>query len=107
MEKRQNSADKPFVECRLETCDVQFQKRVHNQSFCSKECCRVFTNARILAQYHDKKNKVMKGRVCKKCPTVLSRYNEDEYCSVHQEQNHIEKLKNWGWEVNEYGERVI
>lgn len=100
--------DEIIAMCRLSTCTNTFVKKVHNQTFCSRECCRVFTNARILAQYHEKKNKVMKGRVCgdKSCNTLLSRYNDGEYCSVHEAKRQAEKLRGWGWEVNEDGEIV-
>jgi hypothetical protein len=91
--------------CRLEECHNFFLKKVHNQAFCCRECCRVYTNARILAAYHEKKNRTMTGRVCKKrgCKTILSRYNEGEYCSVHEQERHVAKLRGWGWECDEEG----
>jgi len=93
------------VECRLDTCENMFTKRVHNQSFCSRECCRIYTNARILAQYHEKKNKVMTGRICasKTCGVILSKYNPGDLCSIHEKKAHIEKLKSWGWNVDDDG----
>lgn len=84
-------------------CGTEFEKRVHNQRFCDKECCRVNTNRRILAQYHEKKNRSTEGRVCaeKGCTTLLSRYNDDIYCGSHQLRQHLDKLDRWGWEVDE------
>jgi hypothetical protein len=89
--------------CALEGCDNTFTKRVHNQRFCSNECCRVYTNARILEQYHEKKNRKLTGRTCKQkdCDTVLSRYNEGDKCATHEERDHRNKLRAWGWEIDE------
>jgi hypothetical protein len=94
-----------IVVCALEGCVETFEKRVHNQRFHSRECCRVYTNARILAAYHEKKQKVTTGRVCKSrtCDTLLSRYNDDDYCASCQQKQHRKKLKSWGWELTEYG----
>ena len=87
--------------CALDSCDEVFSPRVHNQRFHSRECTRVYTNARILAQYHQKKNRVLTGRKCKtrNCDTVLSRYNEEEICASCENKAHIKKLEDWGWEV--------
>lgn len=100
--------DSPWIECRLVSCFNLFQKRVHNQSFCGRECCRIYTNARILAAYHSKKNKVTTGRVCKSkdCTTLLSRYNEDEYCSSCQQKQYKSKMEGWGWQLDEFGQRI-
>lgn len=91
--------------CDREECDVEFVKAVHNQRFCSKECTRIFTNARILAAYHAKKNKEMRGRVCreKSCKTLLSRYNEDDYCALCARKNKETQLENWGWDLDTEG----
>lgn len=89
--------------CAREGCENEFTKRVHNQRFCSRECCRIHTNARILAQYHQKKKRVMTGRVCKtkSCDTLLSRYNDDEFCAKCQQVKFEEKLKGWGWDLDD------
>ena len=65
----------------------------------------MYTNARILAAYHEKKNRTMTGRVCKTraCKTILSRYNEDSHCASHQQEQQVEKLRGWGWECDEEG----
>ena len=99
----------PEIECALDGCSEVFYRRVHNQRFCSKECCRVYTNARILAAYHRKKNKKMTGRVCKQksCITQLSRYNQGEKCAVHEQKDYVNKLKGWGWDVDDEGNRRI
>lgn len=91
--------------CALEGCEETFLKRVHNQRFHSKECCRIYTNARILAAYHAKKNKKMTGRVCRQrgCSTRLSRYNEGEKCAIHEQRDYVEKLRKWGWQTDDEG----
>lgn len=92
--------------CALESCGKTFRKSVHNQRFCNRECTRIYTNARILAAYHEKKNKTMTGRICKKrgCGTVLSRYNDDDTCGPHQLEDYRSKLNKWGWKLDEEGE---
>lgn len=92
-----------MVECALDECDNEFLKRVHNQRFCSRECCRVYTNARILAAYHAKKNKVTTGRVCKSrgCATLLSRYNEGDHCASCEKKQVRKRMESWGWELND------
>lgn len=96
------------TKCALETCENTFMKRVHNQRFCCRECCRVYTNARILEQYHEKKNKKKTGRYCRKdgCDTVLSRYNEGDICATCERKEFKARLSNWGWEINADGEVV-
>lgn len=91
--------------CDREECGNVFVANVHNQRFCGRECTRVFTNARILAAYHEKKNKEMKGRVCrsKECKTLLSRYNEDDYCALCARSLKEEQLENWGWKLDAEG----
>jgi hypothetical protein len=90
-------------ECALESCGNIFTPRVHNQRFCQRECTRIFTNARILAQYHQRKNRVMTGRTCKSksCGTVLSRYNDDDLCASCENKAHRKKLTDWGWQLDE------
>jgi len=97
------------IECARDGCTEKFNPRVHNQRFHDKECCRIYTNARILAAYHSRKNKKMTGRICKQrgCGTCLSRYNPGELCSVHEQKAHVEKLEAWGWDVDSEGEYRI
>lgn len=80
--------------CAREECDVEFIPSVHNQRFCCKDCCKIHTNKRILAQYHERKNKKMKDRVCahKGCGTILSRYNPEKYCSLHEGRYHLQQM---------------
>ncbi len=94
--------------CRLDGCETEFEKKVHNQSFCGKEHCRIYTNARILAAYHSKKNKITTGRVCrsKDCNTLLSQYNPEDICSLCQQKQQVKKLEDWGWSIDQEGFRV-
>ena len=102
--EEENGAIEPRI-CALESCGKTFVPRVHNQRFCTRECTRIFTNARILAQYHMKKRRVMTGRVCKSkdCGTRLSRYNQGDSCASCENKEYLQKLKDWGWEVEEDG----
>jgi hypothetical protein len=90
--------------CALEGCGEVFFSKVHNQRFHSKECCRVYTNKRILEQYHQRRNKTLKNRICesKDCGTVLSVYNPNSLCGMHERQSQVSKLESWGWQVVEY-----
>lgn len=68
--------------CANPTCSRAFSPTRHNQKYCSKDCCKVVTNAKIMQQYYEKKDrKSGKKRVCKVCKeTTLSRYNEGSVC---------------------------
>lgn len=75
--------------CANPECNNEFERAAHNQKFCGEECLRVVTNKRIMKRYYEKKDlKKGKKRHCRSegCETVLSRYNEDHYCSVCQEK---------------------
>jgi hypothetical protein len=70
-----------IVSCSREDCDNDFAKTTHNMKFCSAECCRIQTNRKIMADYHE--NKAIrngKPRSCLSCSTSLSRYNPNKYC---------------------------
>src|SRR5437016_6024527 len=87
--------------CRLESCGKSFLAKVHNQSFHEKECCRIFTNARILKQYHEKRKQKLEGRVCKtkNCNTLLSIYNDTPFCALCDHKQNIERWESWGWRI--------
>jgi hypothetical protein len=69
--------------CAYAECGQEFQAKTHNQRYCSDDCCRKATNARLMQQYYEKKAR-LKGhiRVCASpdCGTVLSRYNNSKVC---------------------------
>lgn len=68
--------------CANPECETLFAPTRHNQKYCSKECCKVVTNAKIMQQYYEKKDrKSGKKRLCTNCKeTPLSRYNEGTIC---------------------------
>lgn len=69
--------------CALESCNNTGIKTTHNQKYCSNVCCKIQTNANIIADYHEKVAiKKGKKRLCKKCKkSVLSRYNTEGQCA--------------------------
>lgn len=71
--------------CANSECGKKFEKRTHNMRYCSDECCRRATNARLMEQYYDKKAR-RKGAVreCERegCNTKLSRYNDSKVCEA-------------------------
>lgn len=68
--------------CANQDCAKEFNPTRHNQKYCSKDCCKLVTNAKIMQQYYEKKDrKAGKKRLCKQCKlTPLSRYNEGNVC---------------------------
>lgn len=69
--------------CANDLCMIAFDPSRHNQKYCSKDCCKVVTNSKIMAQYYEEKDrKSGKLRTCKTCKTArLSRYNQGSVCS--------------------------
>lgn len=90
-----------MIECAYAECDIKFTPKTHNQRYCSDDCCRKATNARLMEQYYEKKDR-LKGRirVCANthCGTVLSRYNEGKTClkceAAQKQQKRMELLDN-------------
>lgn len=71
--------------CSNNGCEEGFEPKTHNQKYCSDECCREATNAKIKQKYYDKKERLAgKKRICKNrgCQTILSRYNQENTCEV-------------------------
>jgi hypothetical protein len=71
--------------CAYEDCqgEKKFEPKTHNQKYCSDECCRIATNAKLKQAYYDKKARLAgKQRICKTkgCSVILSRYNETNVC---------------------------
>lgn len=69
--------------CANEICMMSFEPSRHNQKYCSKECCKVVTNSKIMQQYYEEKDrKSGKPRTCKRCRVSrLSRYNQTNICA--------------------------
>lgn len=73
-------------------CGNQFAFKTHNQKYCSKECCRLATNKKIMAKYYSKKERLAGAvRLCDDCGSQLSRYNSDAICSFCQEKRRKNK----------------
>lgn len=83
-------SDDTFV-CAREGCEVEAQRKTHNQKYCTDECCRLATNQRIMEKYYDKRDQRQgKARFCKICQaTRLSRYNDSQVCSSCASQREI------------------
>jgi hypothetical protein len=71
-------------ECANPDCNNKFEARRINQIYCSNECCRVTTNAKLIAKYHEGKNKRNQVRQCEDCGKQLSKYNPDSKCHACQ-----------------------
>lgn len=87
------------MKCSNSECAKNFKPKTHNQKYCSDECCRIATNRRIMEKYYEKKA-IRNGapRVCKKCKTKLSRYNQNEVCSTCEKKIAIDS-KNAIWSI--------
>lgn len=74
------------IRCSYEACEFDFEKKTHNQKYCSDECCRKATNERIMRRYYEKRDSRQgkTTRECRgaECSIALSRYNETEYCGA-------------------------
>lgn len=88
-------------ECANEQCSNLFEVRKINMIYCSNECCRVVSNARLIAKYHAKKKKVG-FRTCAQCGFRLSRYNNNTECHAcikkKENQDRIKLLAELGIE---------
>jgi hypothetical protein len=71
------------VQCDRPGCSEWFIKRTHNQRYHNDECCRIATNAKIMENYYERRDrKLGKTRLCRVCGTTkLSRYNEGQVCT--------------------------
>jgi hypothetical protein len=82
--------------CAREDCtNVIEEKKKFNQKYCSYECCKVATNARIMEKYYERKERMSgKPRYCKECKTAkLSKYNYGDMCFACQQAKQSETNK--------------
>lgn len=83
-----------MIECANQDCSKLFEKKTHNNIYCSQECCKSETNKKIIARYH--KNKVLKGAVrwCENeaCENKLSKYNKTNFCSSCEKDRRKKKM---------------
>lgn len=72
----------PHPEGLDEGCQNVFVKRTHNQKYCCPECTRIQTNANVMQEYYDDKDRRSgTRRVCSECKfTVLSATNPGSIC---------------------------
>jgi len=85
------------MKCANAECLKEFDPKTHNQKYHSDECCRIATNKRIMEKYYEKKA-IRNGahRVCKKCKSKLSRYNQSDVCaSCEKRINEESKVMIW------------
>lgn len=71
------------ITCAREGCDNVTEKTTHNQKYCTRDCTRIATNAKMMERYHEN-TAIAKGKVrmCKVCETTkLSRYNLTNTCA--------------------------
>lgn len=73
--------------CANDGCDVAFQKKTHNQKYCSDKCCREATNRKIMERYYENK-RLRSGapRECTQCSATLSKYNLGKVCASCEAQ---------------------
>src|SRR6478609_7866121 len=72
------------VQCDRPGCEEWFNKKTHNQRYHDDECTRLATNARIMRNYYENRERTQgKVRLCRLCEvTQLSRYNESTMCAA-------------------------
>ena len=95
--------------CARDECDVVFAPKAHNGIYCSEECRRIATNAKVLQRYYDGKDKKKKKkRTCKDkdCNTVLSQYNKEDICEAHKVKRLEKRLTKWGWGDEQIQKRI-
>lgn len=72
-----------IAECQNDECEQDFERKKHNQIYCSDECRRVATNKRLMERYYERKDRLarkLEHSVYCKCGTIISRYNESGRC---------------------------
>lgn len=80
------------IVCENEGCDIEFTKRTHNQRYHDDECCRLATNAKIMAKYYEKRARQLgHARYCSQCQNRLSRYNSSTICNSCQVKAELER----------------
>lgn len=68
--------------CARTGCEKLYTKKTHNQKYCSDECCRIATNAKIMERYYENKRRRSGApRTCHTCGSKLSKYNLKDECS--------------------------
>jgi hypothetical protein len=68
--------------CARVGCENLFSKKTHNQKYCSDECCRIATNAKIMERYYENKRRRSGAKRLCDCGATLSKYNLGDECST-------------------------
>ncbi len=86
--------------CKNLDCSKPFKPKSYNSIYCSAECRRIVTNAKLLNNYYEKKANINKKRTCKtkNCKTILSRYNKENICEKCKRERYVQRLVGWGWD---------
>jgi hypothetical protein len=96
--------------CAREDCNNNFEPKAHNGKYCSPECRKISTNAKVLQRYYDKKglNSGKQKRVChnKSCGTILSKYNKENICESCKTKRLKKRLKRWGWDDTQADRKI-
>ncbi len=80
--------------CANKDCSIEFDPKTHNQKYHSDDCCRIATNRKIMEKYYEKKSiRQGKIRLCKKCNSKLSRYNQSNVCSKCEKASTVKNRK--------------
>lgn len=81
-----------MIICARRGCEINFDRKTHNQKYCSDECCRLATNERIMEKYYEKRDQRKgKPRFCKAgCGARLSRYNDAQVCNPCKEKRQVD-----------------
>ncbi len=81
--------------CAHKPCSNVFQPNTHNQKYCSSECCKAATNAKIMERYYENKaRRAGAKRSCFSCGATLSRYNDSRLCNKCQAAEENERNNN-------------
>jgi hypothetical protein len=80
--------------CANDGCTNVFQKKTHNQKYCSNMCCRKATNRKIMERYYeDKELRSGNPRNCSSCSVKLSKYNLGKICAACEAED-VKNSKN-------------
>lgn len=74
-------------------CGETFIARRINMIYCTDQCCKTATNAKLIASYHSKKQLKNIPRDCSSCGARLSRYNKDITCNSCKNRDESKKRK--------------
>lgn len=97
-------------ECANPECTNFFEPLVHNAIYCGDDCRKLITNQKVLDKYYEKKEQKeiirSQKRICERdgCGTVLSIYNDEAICEGHKTERLIERLGEWGWDMDKLEE---